>query len=379
MKIAILSTIYPFRGGIAQFNANMYHAFAISTELNGQKNEVKAFTFIRQYPSLLYPGESQYVKPGDKVEIVPSIPVLDTVGPFSYITAAHQINLYHPDVLIMKYWLPFFGPSLGTVAKLMRKDTKVITILDNVLPHETRIFDHTFTKYFLNQNDGFITMSDKVKDDLLSFIPDAKYKIYPHPLYDHFGAATEKNQARKELNLPTDKKLLLYFGYIRDYKGLDILIETISQLPEDYHLILAGESYGDFTPYLELIAKFQVKDKITLLNRYIPDREVSLLFSAADVCVLSYKSATQSGVTSIALHYELPLVVTNVGGLKEMVEHEKTGLVAERAEPELVKEQLINYFTKYDIQSFRNNIKKMKEELSWKRFTEKIIDFSKEL
>ncbi len=372
MRVAILSTIYPFRGGIAQFNAAMYRAFE-------KEHEVKAFTFIRQYPSLLYPGESQYVKPGDEVEIIPSTAVLDTVGPFSYLTAAHQINLYKPDILIMKYWLPFFGPSLGTVAKLMHKDTKVISILDNVIPHEKRPFDTAFTKYFLNQNDGFIAMSEKVKDDLLTFLPDAKYKIFPHPLYDHFGAATEKMQARRELKLPENKKLLLYFGYIRDYKGLDILIESISQLPDDYQLILAGESYGDFSPYLNLIDKFGVKDKVSLFNHYIPDREVSLLFSAADVCVLSYKSATQSGVTSIALHYELPLVVTNVGGLKEMVEHEKTGLVAEKAEASCVTEQLKNYFSKYDIQYFRNNIRKMKEELSWKRFTEKIIDFSKEL
>lgn len=372
MKIAILSTIYPFRGGIAQFNAAMYRAFE-------KEHEIKAFTFIRQYPNLLYPGESQYVTPGDHVEVIPSIPVLDTVGPFSYLTAAHQINLFAPDILIMKYWLPFFGPSLGTVAKFMRKETKVITILDNVIPHESRKFDHSFTRYFLNQNDGFITMSDKVKDDLLSFRPDAKYKVFPHPLYDHFGEATEKNKAIEELNLPKGKKLLLYFGYIRDYKGLDILIESISKLPEDFHLILAGESYGDFTPYLDLIKKFNVQDKITLLNRYIPDREVSLLFSAADVCVLSYKSATQSGVTSIALHYELPLVVTNVGGLKEMVEHEKTGLVAERPEVDLVVEQLQNYFTKYDSNLFRENIKKMKEELSWNRFCEKIVDFSKEI
>lgn len=372
MKVAILSTIYPFRGGIAQFNAAIYRAFE-------SEHEVKAFTFIRQYPSLLYPGESQYVKSGDKAEIIPSIPVLDTVGPFSYITAAHQINLWNPDILIMKFWLPFFGPSLGTVAKLMRKNTKVISILDNVIPHEKRPFDDSFTNYFLHQNDGFITMSDKVRDDLLTFIPDAKYKVFPHPLYDHFGAATEKNAARKELNLPENKKLLLYFGYIRDYKGLDILIESISQLPDDYHLILAGESYGDFSPYINLIEKFNVSNKVSLFNRYIPDREVSLLFSAADVCVLSYKSATQSGVTSIALYYELPLVVTNVGGLKEMVEHEKTGLVAEFPKAELITEQLLNYFTKYDTGVFRENIKLMKEELSWKRFTEKIIDFSKEL
>ncbi len=372
MKVAILSTIYPFRGGIAQFNAAMYRAFE-------KEHQVKAFTFSRQYPNFLYPGESQYVKAGDEVEVVPSMPVLDTIGPFSYINTAHSINLFHPDILIMKYWLPFFGPSLGTVAKLMRKETKVITILDNVIPHESRKFDHGFTKYFLDQNDGFITMSDRVKDDLLSFRPDARYKVFPHPLYDHFGEPTEKNKAIEELNLPKGKKLLLYFGYIRDYKGLDILIESISKLPEDYHLILAGESYGDFTPYLELIKKFNVENKITLLNRYIPDKEVSLLFSSADVCVLSYKSATQSGVTSIALHYELPLVVTNVGGLKEMVEHEKTGLVAEKAEVGLVVEQLINFFTNYDISLFRENIKKMKDELSWKRFCEKIIEFSKEL
>jgi glycosyltransferase involved in cell wall biosynthesis len=231
----------------------------------------------------------------------------------------------------------------------------------------------------MKPQDGFITLTNSVKDDLLKFMPEAKCKDFPHPLYDHFGKIEDKKIAREKMNLPANKKLLLYFGYIRDYKGLDILIETISKLPEDYHLILAGESYGDFTPYLDLISTFNAKDKITLLNRYIPDHEVSLLFSAADVCVLSYKSATQSGVTSISLHYELPLVVTNVGGLKEMVEHEKTGLVVERAEANLVTEQLLNYFTKYDLNIFKENIRKMKEELSWKRFAEKIIGFSEEL
>ena len=372
MKVALLSTIYPFRGGIAQFNGALFRAFE-------KKNETKAFTFSRQYPQFLYPGENQYVTPNDVVDAIPSEAVLDSINPFSYLSAARKINAYAPDLMVMKFWLPFLGPALGTVANRVKKNSTVVTIVDNAIPHEKRFMDDAFSNYFFNQNHGFVALSEAVKNDLYSLKPEIPCIVLPHPLYDHFGQKIDKQEAIRKLGLPADKKLLLYFGYIRDYKGLDLLIEAISKLDDSHHLILAGESYSSFDKYTQLIEQFGVKDKITVINRYIPDHEVTQLFSAADVCVLSYKSATQSGVTAIALHFEIPLIVTNVGGLNELVFHEKTGLLIQEPRVDLIVEQVHNFFNNHMQTDFGSNIRQLKEELSWDRFAEKLIDFSKGL
>ncbi len=313
------------------------------------------------------------------VDAIPSIPVLDSINPFSYLSAGSKINAFAPDVMVMKFWLPFLGPSLGTVANRVKKHSKIITIVDNAIPHEKRFMDDAFSNYFFNQNHGFVALSEKVRDDLHMLKPEIPCIVLPHPLYDHFGARADKQAAIKELGLPEGKKLMLYFGYIRDYKGLDLLIESMSKLDDSHHLILAGESYSSFDKYTQLIEQFGVKDKITVINRYIPDREVTLLFSAADVCVLSYKSATQSGVTAIALHFEIPLIVTNVGGLKELVFHEKTGLLVQEPKVDQIVEQIHNFYNNHTNTDFGANIRELKAELSWEVFADKLIDFSKQL
>lgn len=372
MRIAYLSTFYPFRGGIAQFNASLFRAFE-------KNNEVKAFTFTRQYPNLLFPGKTQKVIDDAQVDHIPAVQKLDTINPITYLTTARLIKAYAPDLLVMKYWMSFFGPSLGTVAKLMPAKTKVITILDNVIPHEKRFFDVPFTRYFLNQNDGFIAMSDTVKNDLLSFLPNAQCIKREHPLYDHFGAKLESNIARKKLKIHANKKTLLFFGFIRDYKGLDILLDAFGMLDDSYQLIIAGEPYGSFDKYSKQIDGLKNKKNVFVFTDYITDDQVPSFFSAADVCVLPYKAATQSGITSIAYHFNLPIIATDVGGLKESVHHMKTGIIVEKPSVELTAAAIDRYFNEDLHTKFIAAIALLKNELSWENFGKATLDFYQDL
>jgi len=368
MKIAYLSTFYPFRGGIAQFNANLYR------ELQ-KGNEVIPFTFQRQYPGFLFPGKTQYVTADDRAVPVDSIPVLDTANPLSYWQSAKRIAEMEPEVLIMKYWMTYFAPSLGTVAKrLKKKGCKVISILDNVIPHEQRFFDKPLTTWFLKQNSGLVVMSDSVRDDLLSLQPDARLILQAHPLYDHFGEKIDRRDAHEQLELDEGKKTLLFFGLIRDYKGLDLLIAAMLLLDESYQLIIAGESYGDFGKYRQAIESSPARSRIKALNRYIADDEVSQLFSAADLLVTPYRSATQSGVIPIAYHFDLPVLATDVGGLKESIERAGTGLVCHPT-PESLAEGIQKFFQS-EKEMFITNIRKEKKELSWETFAGALMEFA---
>lgn len=374
MKFAYLSTFHPFRGGIAQFNARLLR------ELEGQSHTVKPYTFTTQYPEKLFPGKTQMVTPEDVADPINAPRVLSSIGPMSWLSAAGTIAREKPDVLLMKYWMSFFGPSLGTVAgRLRRKGTKAVTILDNVIPHEKRFFDTAFTRYFLARNDGFIAMSEKVRADLLSLRPGARVLLLPHPLYDHFGAALPISQARERLGIAHDRKVCLFFGFIRDYKGLDLLIEAMAQLPKDHVLVVAGEPYGDMSKYHLAIDRLGMRDRVVDHIRYIADQEVPTFFSAADVVVLPYKSATQSGITAIAYHFGTPIVATDVGGLKESVEHDRTGLIVPVAEPAAIARTLQDFFTSGRSMAYRARISELKEELSWKRFTEDLVRFCADL
>ena len=350
MKIAYLSTFYPFRGGIAQFNSSLFREFE-------KENNIKAFTFRRQYPNILFPGTSQYVNENDKVDKIESSELLDTINPFSYISTAKQINKFQPNLLIMKFWMPFFAPSLGYVAGYLKKrGTVVISILDNVIPHEKRPGDIALTKYFLNRNDAFIVMSNAVQNDLLSLKPSANYKLQMHPLYNHFGNPVDKSEARVKLGLDKNKRILLFFGFIRDYKGLDLLINAMKSLPEDYHLVIAGEVYGDFSKYDKQISALGVEDRITKFVRYINDDEVPLFFSAADVCVQPYKSATQSGIVGISYHFNLPIIATDVGGLKEMIAPFDTGILLDKPEVNQIVEGITHYFENKNFSKYRTTM-----------------------
>ena len=372
MKIAFLSTFYPFRGGIAQFNALLYRAFE-------KEHAVKAFTFKRQYPNFLFPGETQYVTKEDVADVIPSEEVLDSINPITYLTTAQKVKQFAPDILITKYWMTFFGPCLGYVAKQLNKKAKRISILDNVIPHEKRFFDGFCNRYFLKHNDGFVVMSDAVLKDLLSIKPDAKYIRVNHPVYNHFPAPIAREVAQSTLRLDPTKKTILFFGFIRDYKGLDLLIQAMNVLDDTYQLLIAGEVYGSFDKYQEWIDNSNANSRIALYNQYIGDNEVSDYFSAADVCVLPYKSATQSGITSIANHYNLPIIATNVGGLKETIHHQKTGLIVDKPEVSQIADSIKTYFDSNLKPLFAAEIEKEKQENSWENFVEKIIAFSKDL
>ncbi len=373
MRIAILSCFYPYRGGISQFNANIYH------ELR-KDNIVRAFNFSRQYPDFLFPGKTQYVSKDDSAVPVESTVLLDTANPFSYIKTAKEIRNWNPDIVLMRYWMSWFGPSLGYVARKLKKDCKVIQILDNVTPHEPRFFDKPFTKYFLSGGDGYITLCSSVAEDLLKYAPDAKYRIIPHPLYNHFGPKIDRLEAERSLGLTPGKKNILFFGLIRDYKGLDILIDAFDKLDDSYQLIIAGEPYGPFDKYSDKIRSNRNKDRIKCFLEFVKDSDVSSYFSAADVVVLPYRSATQSGVSSVAYHFDLPMIVTHTGGLKEAIEGHGTGLVAEKADSDLIRCEIERFFADSGLRTrCIENIGKEKERLSWQRFCSNMLEFAQTL
>ncbi len=372
MRIAHLSTFHPYRGGIAQFNARLLR------ELE-KGHTVLPYNFSRQYPDMLFPGKTQLVEPGDTADVVNAPRVLDSIDPLSWVRTANLIAEQHPDLLLMRYWMSFFAPSLGTVAgRLRKKGVKVLTICDNVVPHEARFFDRAFTRYFLQRNDGFIAMSGQVKEDLLHFRPDARVLLMPHPLYDHFGAPMPMEEARRKLNIAPEKKVLLFFGFIRDYKGLDLLIEAMAQLPQDHVLVIAGEPYGDMAKVHAAIERLGLKQRIADHIRYIADPEVPLFFGAADAVVLPYRSATQSGITAIAQHFCTPIIATDVGGLKEGVADGVTGIVVSVAEAGAIAEGIQRFFAG-DAQVFRRHMEAQREQLSWKRFSDQLVTFASSL
>jgi glycosyltransferase involved in cell wall biosynthesis len=368
MKIAILSPFYPYRGGIAQFSAMLHEAMK-------EKHEVKAFSFSRLYPGFLFPGKTQYVEKGDQAIEIPSERILDSINPFSYQKTAKEIGKFQPDVLIIVYWMSFFGPAYGHIASRLKKKTVIISLVHNAIPHEPKFFDKPFTKLLFDRSKGFVVMSDIVKNDILSMNPEALFCECPHPLYNHFGKKINVREAREELGLDPDKKTLLFFGLIREYKGLDLLIDAMAGLDDDFQLLIAGESYGSFEKYEMQISCSPAKDRILTKNRYIEDSLVPVLFSAADLLVLPYKSATQSGVIPVAYHFETPVVATDVGGLKDTIEQPETGIIC-KPDPESIASAVKRVFS-LGKDRFVNNIRMEKENLSWEKFADEIVEFSK--
>lgn len=369
MKIAILSCFYPYRGGISQFNACLYGELS-------KEHIVKAFNFSRQYPEVLFPGKTQYVTEDDEAVPVESESLLDTANPFSYARTYRAIRDWKPDVLIVRYWMSYFAPSLGYITRKMRRHCKVVSILDNVIPHEPHFFDSPLTKYFLQGSTGSVTLCEAVSKDLLALNPKARYTVIQHPLYSHFGARKERTAAEKKLGLAPGKKNILFFGLIREYKGLDILLEAFGKLGDDYQLLIAGEPYGSFERYQKIIDTLPGKDRIMKDLRYIKDSEVSDYFSAADVAVLPYRSATQSGISSVSYHFEVPMIVTDVGGLRETIGDRGTGIVAKEGSPEAIYDEIVRYFGDPLVRDeCIRHIREEKERLSWSTFARKLTEF----
>lgn len=369
MRIAILSCFHPFRGGIAQFNAS------ILAEL-GKSCDVKAFNFTTQYPALLFPGKTQYVEAGDTAAAVESQAVLSTINPLSWRRTVKAIRQWRPDALILRYWMSWFAPSLGWVARHAGDGVKVVGLADNIIPHEPHFFDRPLTRYFLRGLDGCITLSDSVRDDLLRLRPGIPSAVLPHPVFTHFGDKMPREAAQTALGIKGEGRNLLFFGLIRKYKGLDILLKAFDSLPEDYRLIVAGEPYGDFSEYRALIDASPAKDRIYVFDRYIPDSEVKLYFSAADAVVLPYRSATQSGVGALASHFEVPMIVTDTGSLRSSIEGSGTGLAVDRAEPDCVREGIIRFFGTPGLrEKCIGRIRQQNEALSWPGFCKGLTEF----
>ena len=369
MKIAILSCFYPYRGGISQFNACLFQQLS-------KDHKVKAFNFKRQYPEFLFPGKTQLVSPDDQAVPIKSESILDTANPFSYIKTKKAIESWQPDLVIVRYWMSYFSPSLGFITRGLKKKCKVISILDNVIPHERRFFDTPLTKYFLSGSSGSITLCEAVSKDLLKLKPESKYAVIQHPLYSHFGKKLERVKAEEILGIKSKKKNLLFFGLIREYKGLDILLNAFRELDDSYQLIIAGEPYGSFEKYEKIINTLPNKENVYLYPHYIKDSEVNKYFSASDLVVLPYRSATQSGISSVAYHFETPMIVTNTGGLKETIGDRGTGIVSKEITSDAIYKNIIKYFSDKNLEiSFIENIKKEKDRLSWQNFCEKLIEF----
>lgn len=373
MRIALLSCFYPFRGGISQFNASLY------LEL-GKKHTVKAFNFKRQYPEFLFPGKTQYVTKDDDAVSIESDALLDTANPFTYGRTYREIRDWKPDLVVISYWMSYFGPSLGYVARRLRKHCKVISVLHNVIPHEPKFFDSPLTKYFLSGCTGNVTLCGEVAEDLFRLSPRALNVTLFHPIYGHFGEKLPREEAERILGIRPGMKNLLFFGLIREYKGLDILLETFGRLDESYQLIVAGEPYGSFDKYQSIIDKSPAKDRIRLFTHYIKDSEVKNYFSAADLAVLPYRSATQSGISAIAYHFEVPMVVTEVGGLRQSIGDCGTGLVAPKADADSILKEIKAYFSDDNLKTLCiSSIRAEKERLSWKAFCKRMLEFSDNL
>jgi glycosyltransferase involved in cell wall biosynthesis len=374
MRIAYLSTFYPYRGGIAQFNAALLKAFS-------ENHETKAYTFTRQYPELLFPGKTQYAGEKDSAEDVGAVRVLDSINPLTYGKTARTIMQFKPDIMVTKYWMPFFSPSLGTVGKSLKKSGVVnVAILDNVIPHEKKFYDKVLTKYFLNNYNAFVAMSQSVADDLLTFKPDAKYALHPHPIFD-FGEHINKTEAKAKLGLNANDNYMLFFGFIRRYKGLDMLLDAMADARlkgKNLKLIVAGEYYEDGTFYENKIKELSIQDNVILRTDYIPSDMVKYYFCAADIIVQPYRSATQSGVTQIAYHFEKPMLVTDVGGLSEIVPHNKVGYVVQ-PNATAIADAINDFYENKREAPFTANTKEEKKRFQWESFAAAIEGLYKQV
>ena len=373
MRIAILSCFYPYRGGIAQFNANLYEEL-------GKTHDVRAFNFSRQYPDILFPGKTQYVTKEDEAVPIEAEALLDTANPLSWGRTARAIRAWGPDVLLVRYWMSWFAPSLGEVARKMAPGCRVIGILDNVIPHERHWFDTPLTRWFLKGLNGAVTLCEEVGRDLLALRPDIPHTVLPHPIYTHFGAKLPREEAERRLNIPAGRRTLLFFGLIREYKGLDILLQAFDLLDDRYQLVVAGEPYGSFDKYQKLIDGGRAPADVHVFPDYIRDAEVKNYFSAADLTVLPYRSATQSGISSVSNHFGVPMVVTDVGGLRETVGARGTGIVCENGTPACIAAAITRYFDEPALQEeLRAGIAAEKERLSWSRFAQDLMTFAESI
>ncbi len=369
-KIVIVGSAHPLRGGIAAFNERM------AAEFLSQGHQVEILSFSFQYPGFLFPGKTQYstMPPPAGLHISS---VIHSVNPLNWLKWGLRIRKMAPDLVVMKFWLPFMAPCLGTIARLARSNrkTKVIAALDNLIPHEKRMLDHSLTQYFAHSVDGFVAMSREVLQQVGIFTKTKPRTFSPHPVYDHYGDRMDKGAARQRLGIDPQGNYLLFFGFIRDYKGLDLLLKAMADeriRSGMIRLIVAGEYYTAEEPYRKLIDQYDLHGQVIMHTHFIPDSQVAQYFCAADVVVQPYKTATQSGVTQIAYHFGVPMIITNVGGLAEFVPDGKVGYVVE-PEPEQIADAIVRFFDERHLVDFRTHIADEARKYQWEHFISSIL------
>lgn len=373
-KLVIIGPAWPLRGGLSAFDEKL------ATQFTEKGIQTKIDTFSLQYPSILFPGKSQYTTDPKPKDVNISV-CINSINPLNWIKIGLQLYREKPDLIIVRYWIPFLAPCLGTILKIAKKNkhTKVISIVDNMIPHEKRMGDRLLTQYFVKTVDGFIAMSEKVKNDIKTF-SHKPVSISPHPIFNHFGDPITKMEARKQLGLPQEKKIILFFGYIRKYKGLDLLIQAMSSesiKKLNIQLMIVGEFYEDASNYHDLVNSLGLQNQISFYSNYIPDGEVKNYVCSADFIIQPYKNATQSGVTPLAYHFEKPMLVTNVGGLADTVPNLKTGIVVEPTTNAIVKG--IENLYELGENHFIPNIIEEKKKYSWAQMTEKFLALYQQL
>lgn len=379
MKVIILGTAWPYRGGLATFNERLARQFV------SEGHEVELYTFTLQYPSFLFPGKTQYTNEPAPADLTIRR-VLNSCNPINWLRVGHAIRKAAPDMLICCYWMSFFAPAFGLVSRIARRNerTRCIALVHNMVPHEPNILDKLFAPYFVASQDGFVALSESVVGDIekvesqTSRVKRPK-TFSPHPIYDHYGERMSKNEACKALNLPADKNYMLFFGLVRAYKGLDLLLGAFGcvkdQLP-NLQLIIAGEFYEDEDKYRAQIVQLGLADRVIIRNEFIPDGDLRKYFGAADLIVQPYKTATQSGVTQVAFHFEKPMLVTNVGGLGEIVHDHQMGYACEPT-AEAIANDVSDYFTNNRQEAYTSYLQKEKTKYTWSKMTEAFIKILK--
>jgi glycosyltransferase involved in cell wall biosynthesis len=376
MKITILGPAHPYRGGIAALNERL------ARQLVDEGNEVNIVSFTVQYPKFLFPGKTQFSEQKTTFKF-PITREINSINPLNWLKTGWKIRKSRPELLIVRFWLPFMSMSLGSICRIVKLNryTKIISIADNIIPHEKRPGDKMLCRYFINSIDGFITMSGSVLNDLGKFNYKKPKILTPHPIYDHYGPVEPREKALLNLNLSKEDRYILFFGFIRDYKGLDLLLKAFSNpyfKPNRIKLIVAGEFYADETKYLDLIKELNLEDDVILRTSYISNKEVQHYFNGADIVAQPYKSATQSGVTQIGYHFNKPMLVTNVGGLAEIIPHMQVGYVVE-PNPDEISKALIDFFENKRMEDFTNNILKEKERFSWDKMTNSMYELASQI
>ena len=381
MKIILLGTAWPYRGGLATFNERL------AKQLVSEGHQVEVWTFTLQYPPFLFPGKTQYTKEPAPADLVIRRE-LNSCNPVNWLRVGRAIRKAEPDMLICCYWMSFFAPAYGVVSRMAKRNgkTRCIALVHNMIPHEPSILDKLFAPYFVKSQDGFVALSESVVKDIerieekirnnKSEIINKPKAFSPHPIYDHYGERMTKAEACKALALAESKDYMLFFGLVRAYKGLDLLLDAFGQVKEqlpDLRLIIAGEFYEDEDKYHAQIANLGLSDRVVVRNEFIPDGDLRKYFGAADLIVQPYKTATQSGVTQVAFHFEKPMLVTNVGGLGEIVHDHKMGYACE-PDASAIAADLLDYFTKGRQEPFTAYLQKEKTKYAWSNLTRAYIN-----